>query len=231
MNTKATTPHPNALKKRTGILAFFRSPEPFFRIGAKWLVRILYRCEFQGFSKNIPEEGPAVLICNHVSYVDGLIINAACNRPVRFIIDEEIYKVPAVKYFMDLNRAIPILPTRSSVKHAISEARAGLEQGDLIVIFPEGFLTYTGNMMRFRFGVEWIVKDMDVPVIPIALGGIWGSVFSRKYRRTKWRMIPRSFRRKIVAICGKPIPAEKARINHMQREVMILKNKAINQLR
>lgn len=206
-----------------GFKKFFSSPEMFFRIGAKILVHIIYNLKSKGF-ENIPEEGGAILISNHIAYVDGLIIHTVCNRPVHFVIDENIYKMPMVKYFMDHNGAIPIAPNRKAVKLALRQVSNALKAGHLVCIFPEGRLTYTGNMSRFRFGVEWMAKRDHVPVVPIALKGLWGSIFSRKYRKSRFRYFPRSFRRKIIAACGEPVPPEKAKINHLQRVLMDLKN-------
>lgn len=207
--------------------ALNHSLEPFYRYGAKLLVHVMYRARFSGF-ENIPETGAAILIANHVSYVDGLVINAACKRPVRFIIDEEIYQLPGVNYFMRLNKAIPIAPNKTSVKLALSLVSDALRDGDLVCVFPEGQLTYTGNMTHFRFGIEWMVKNDPVPVIPIALKGLWGSVFSRKYLRSRFPWVPRSFRRKVSAVCGAPIPPEEAKISHMQRVIMKLKSSIVH---
>lgn len=193
--------------------------EKFYRIGAKILIKVLYRCDFKGF-ENIPESGPAVIICNHVSYVDGLIMNAASPRNFRFIIDEDIYNQPFVNYFMKMDRAIPIKPNKDAVKKALKTASEALQNGEIIAIFPEGQITYSGYMSRFKLGVEWIVKNDKVDVIPICLVGLWGSIFSRKYIGKKFKFIPRSFRRKVTAVCGKPISAEHATINNMQKILM-----------
>lgn len=197
--------------------------EKFFRFGARVLIRVLYNCDFRGFAENIPKEGGAIIICNHVSYMDGLILNAASTRKLRFVIDDEIYQLPIVNYFMRLDRAIPILPQKDSVKKAIEKVNEGLEAGDLIAIFPEGQLTYTGHMIRFKFGIEWMLANNKVDVIPVALVGLWGSILSRKYIGKKWFWVPNSFRRKVWAICGQKIPHEKATINNMQRSIMKLK--------
>jgi len=197
--------------------------ENFYRYGAKCLIRVLYRCKFSGF-EHIPPTGGAIVICNHISYMDGLVLNAAIKRPIRFVIDEAIYNVPAVNHFMTLNGAIPIAQNRQSVKLALRQVSDAMKAGDLIVIFPEGSLTYTGNMTRFRFGVEWMAKRDNVIVIPIALKGLWGSIFSRKHLRSKWCWMPRNIRRTVWAKCGQPIPADQAQINHLQKVVMKLKN-------
>ena len=197
--------------------------EKFYHFGAKLLVRIVYDCQFKGF-ENIPKQGPAVIIINHVSYVDGLILNAAMPRDVRYIIAEEVYKQPFVHYFMRLDRAIPIAPNRESVKKALAIASEALQNGEIVGIFPEGQITYSGYMSRFKFGVEWILKNDQVPVIPIVLVGLWGSIFSRKYlgQPLLKKLRPRYFRKTIKAVCGAPISAEDATINNLQRVLMKL---------
>jgi 1-acyl-sn-glycerol-3-phosphate acyltransferase len=194
---------------------------------AKGMALLFYNPKYTGF-EHIPETGPAILISNHVSYVDGLIIASACNRPVRFIIDTHIYNLPLVHYFMKYNRAIPILPTRESVTKALEEVSAGLKAGDLVCIFPEGQLTYTGSLGRFKTGIESIVRRDPVAVYPIALTGLWGSIFSRKYRGTWKRLIPKRFTPRVHAICGEPIAPGDATVNRLQETVLRLKYKAMS---
>jgi 1-acyl-sn-glycerol-3-phosphate acyltransferase len=196
---------------------------PFYWYGLKVVVRLLYRTKFIGFDK-LPKTGPAIIVANHVSYMDGCVISAASPRVVRFVIDEDIYNVPAVKHFMSRIRAIPIAANKDGVKKALAEVSEGLKNGDLIMIFPEGQLTYTGNMGRFKFGVEWMLKNDPVPVYPMAIKGLWGSIFSRKYLKSKYPFLPRSFRRKVKLIVGDPLPPERAGINNLQKMVMRLKN-------
>jgi 1-acyl-sn-glycerol-3-phosphate acyltransferase len=195
--------------------------EGFYRKGAKVLAYALYDCEFKGF-ENIPATGPAVIIANHVSYMDGLILSIASKRKIRFIIDEDIYNQPFVHYFMKMDRAIPIKSNKGAVKRALAVASEALQNGEIVAIFPEGQITYSGYMSRFKFGVEWILRNDTVPVVPIVLVGLWGSIFSRKYLGQKWRYMPKYFRKKVKAVCGKPIPHEEATINNMQRVLMKL---------
>lgn len=197
--------------------------EPLYRWIARLICIAVYGPEYTGFEQ-IPDQGPAILISNHVSYADGLVIAAGCKRPIRFIIDTNIYDLPLVHYFMRYNRAIPILPTRESVTHALDEISAGLRAGDIICIFPEGQLTYTGSLGRFKTGIEAIVKRNPVPVYPIALTGLWGSIFSRKYLGSFLRYIPKGISR-VQAICGAPIPPHLVTVNRLQEAVMRLKYK------
>lgn len=197
--------------------------ESVYRFLARHLVKLVYKTHFIGFEK-IPTHGPVIIIANHVSYMDGLIIQAACNRPIRYIIDEYIYRVPLVHYFMSLSRAIPILPRKESVKKALDEVSRGLDLGDIICIFPEGQLTYTGNLGRFKPGIEWIIERDPVPIYPVAIRGLWDSMLSRKYLRSKFPFFPRKFRLKVTAVCGDVIHPKDVRINHLQQVILNLKS-------
>lgn len=206
-------------------------PEPFYRYLAKKLITLLYRIDYIGLDK-LPESGPALIIANHVSYVDGVVIQAGCNRPIRFVIDKFIYQLPVVHYFMVHNRAIPIAPTKEDVSHALDLISEGLEQGDLIFIFPEGQLTYSGHLGRFKPGIEWVIERDPVPVYPLALKGLWGSIFSRKYRKSHIYHHVKRFlthlylpRRQVTLVCGDPIPPEKASINHLQTVILSMLHK------
>lgn len=200
-----------------------RALVPFYRAAAHGLTKFVYAPKYTGF-EHIPKAGPAILISNHVSYVDGPIIDAGCLRNVRYIIDEDIYHVPGVHYLMSLSGAIPIAPNRASVERAFAQISEGLRQGDLICIFPEGFLTFTGGLGRFRHGIERMVERDPVPVIPIALSGLWGSIFSRRDLKSPFRWIPKRWLRgKITAKCGPPIRPEDVNVNYLQEVVMKLK--------
>lgn len=193
--------------------------EIFYRYCASALMKLTYKVEYSGFEK-IPKNGSAILIANHTSYMDGVIIQAVCKRPIRFVIDQYIYNLPGVNYFMQYNRAIPILAKKENVEKALDAISEGLENGDLVGIFPEGQLTYTGHLGRFKPGIEWIVDRDPVPVYPIVIVGLWDSMFSRKYRKSKCRWMPRSFRRKVVVVCGEPIHPGNLHVNHLQRTLL-----------
>ncbi len=198
------------------------SPEPIYRFLAKVLTRTFYNIEYIDFDK-IPKTGPIIIIANHVSYVDGLVMQVGCKRNIRFMIDQYIYNLPGVNYFMSFTKAIPILAKKESVEQALNEISKGLEAGDAVGIFPEGQLTYTGNLGRFKPGIEWIIERDPVPIYPIAIKGLWNSMFSRKYRKSKFRWIPKGFRGKIVVKCGDPIHPGDVRVNHLQRVILTLK--------
>ncbi len=190
------------------------------------ITRFIYQPQYIGL-ENIPKSGAAILISNHVSFVDGPIIDAGifdyCGRHVRYVIDEDIYHLPAVHYLMSKAKAIPISSNRKSVEAAFDAISEGLRAGDLICIFPEGFLTFTGGLGRFRHGIEWIIRRDPVPVVPISLSGLWGSVFSRKFLGSWKRFIPRKWHQPVIVKCGISIPPEKVDVNHLQEIVLRLK--------
>lgn len=213
-------------------MTFHARLEPFYRCFGTWLIKTLYRPEFRGFEQ-LPAQGAAILVCNHVSYADGPLIAAAVQqaigRPVRFVIYEPIYQLPIIHHFMRVNRAIPIYPSKDKVKKALEMISEGLRDGDLICIFPEGRMTSTGSLLRFRPGIEYILSRDAVPVYPVALSGLWGSVFSRKYQGHLRRVLPRRWGTPVKAICGQMMVATQVNVNLLQEEVLRLKYKAQGQ--
>ena len=145
----------------------------------------------------IPEEGAAVLVCNHVSFVDAMVIVAASPRPIRFVMDHRIFKIPVLSWLFKAGKTIPIAPARENaalMEKAYDDIAQALKDGDLVCIFPEGKLTSTGEMNEFKGGIKKIIDRTPVPVIPMALSGLWGSLltygkgnpFGRSFRRGPW---------------------------------------------
>lgn len=156
-------------------------PEFLMRFLCWLLIHTVYRLEKQGLA-NIPEHGPAVLVCNHVSFVDPLVILAASPRPIRFVMDHKIFAIPVLSFVFRTGKAIPIAPAKVDPRlldEAYDKVADALEHGELVAIFPEGRITDTGELYPFRSGIEKIVERTPVPVIPLALKGLWGSFFSR----------------------------------------------------
>jgi len=156
-------------------------PEFLMRFLAWLLVHSVYRVRLEG-ADNVPEEGPCVIVCNHVSYVDAVVIAACVRRPIRFVMDHRIFRTPVLSFIFRTMRAIPIAPAREDPAlkaAAFEEVDRALRAGEVIGIFPEGRLTDSGELNAFRPGVEQIVKATPVPVVPMALRGLWGSFFSR----------------------------------------------------
>jgi 1-acyl-sn-glycerol-3-phosphate acyltransferase len=157
-------------------------PEFLMRFLCWLLVHSVYRLEKSGL-ENIPERGPAVLVCNHVSFVDPLVILAASPRPIRFVMDHRIFRTPVISFIFRTARAIPIAPAKEDealLNAAYDEVARALENGELVAIFPEGRITDSGELYPFRGGIQRIVARTPVPVIPLALKGLWGSFFSRR---------------------------------------------------
>ena len=164
---------------------FHLVPEFLMRFLCWLLIHSVYRLEKRGL-ENIPEKGAAVLISNHVSFVDPLVIMAASPRPIRFVMDHRIFATPVLSWVFRQGKAIPIAPAKEDEKlmnAAFDEVARALEAGELVCIFPEGRITDTGDLYPFRPGIRRVLDRTPVPVIPLALKGLWGSFFSRRHGR------------------------------------------------
>jgi len=160
---------------------FMLVPEYFLRFVAFIATRLIYRFKVRG-DTHIPTEGAAILVCNHVAFVDPVLLMAASPRPIYFIMDHQIFKTPLLGWFFRLAGAIPIAPQREDpaiYEQAFARARKVLEAGDLVCIFPEGGLTRDGQLGEFKGGVMKLLEKNPVPVVPLALQNLWGSFFSR----------------------------------------------------
>ena len=179
-------------------------PEFLMRFLVWVLIHTVYRLQKTGLER-IPEEGAAVVVCNHVSYVDALVISAACRRPIRWVMDHRIFKVPVLSFFFRTARAIPIAPAKEDAQlldQAYERIAQELASGALVGVFPEGRLTCDGEMSEFRGGVLRILEKTPVPVVPMALSGLWRSVFARN--RDKFKHLTRLFPRIRLAV-GEPL--------------------------
>lgn len=165
-----------------GIYIFLIVPEYLLRFVAFVLTRLVYRFRIVN-DERIPTTGPAVLVCNHVSFVDAVLLMAASPRPIRFLMDHQIFNTPVLGWMFKLAKAIPIAPQKTdpaTYEAAFTAARAVLQDGELVCIFPEGGITRDGTLQPFKGGVMKLIDGLpDVPVIPMALGNLWGSFFSR----------------------------------------------------
>jgi 1-acyl-sn-glycerol-3-phosphate acyltransferase len=189
---------------------FLLVPEYLLRFVAFVLTRVVYRFKVRG-DEHIPTEGAAVLVCNHVSYVDAVLLMAASPRPIRFLMDHRIFAVPVLGWLFRLGKAIPIAPQRddpAAYERAFAEAGKVLADGDLLGIFPEGGITRDGSLGDFKGGVMKILQAHPVPVVPLALQNLWGSFFSRVERGTA---MVRPFRRgafsRVGLVAGAAVPA------------------------
>ncbi len=185
-------------------------PEFLIRFLAWILVNTLYRIHASGLD-NVPKDGPAVLVCNHVSFADALIIGGTIRRPARFVMHHRIFEIPILKMLFSSAKAIPIASARENealLHEAFDQVDAELASGNLVCIFPEGAITTDGRIQRFRPGIEAIIERRPVPVIPIALCGMWGSWFSRINTGGVRRIPGRLFARVAVRV-GVPVrPAD-----------------------
>jgi 1-acyl-sn-glycerol-3-phosphate acyltransferase len=170
------------LNALVAIYIFLLVPEFLMRFLAWLLIHSIYRLRRIGI-ENIPEKGPALLTCNHVSFVDAVVILAASPRPIRFVMDHNIFRVPVLSFVFRTGKAIPIASQKENpamLEAAYAEVSRALKEGDLVAIFPEGRITHTGEIGQFKRGIERILEKDPVPVIPMALCNLFGSMFSRK---------------------------------------------------
>lgn len=187
-----------------------------------WLLgHSMYRVRQRGLEA-IPEEGPAVLVCNHVSFVDALLIAGAVRRPVRFVMYYKIFRLPVLNFIFRTAGAVPIAGRQedeATYHQAFERISRYLEEGELVCLFPEGKLTSDGEMNEFKAGVERILQANPVPVVPMALGGLWGSFFSRDPNKGFFRRIWS----KVDLVASAPIAASEASRQRLQAEVARLR--------
>ena len=189
------------------------------------LIHSFYRVGKKGF-EHIPRKGPAVLVCNHVSFVDSVLIMAAVRRPIRFVMDHRIHQTPVVGFLFRHSRTIPIATAKEDPamkEAAFEEVARALKNGELIGLFPEGRITHTGEINHFRYGVGRIVAETPVPVIPMALRGLWGSFFSRRYGPAMSQPLLLRWLAKVELVVGEPVPPEMGSPEHLQEIVTDLR--------
>ncbi|MBB1342145.1 MFS transporter [Pseudoalteromonas sp. SR45-6] len=203
------------------VYIYTKVPEFFLRFAVYLLTICMYRVRTKG-DHNIPSEGAAVLVSNHVSFVDWMFILAASPRPIRFMVFAPIYYSPALHWLFKMAKAIPIDSEKSNpqaFQEAFDEVAKALDNGELVGIFPEGRLTGDGSIDIFRRGIERIIQRSPVAVIPVHLGGLWGSMFSRK---AKWRL-PRLKWSLVAVTVGEPIAANAVTADELRERVIALK--------
>jgi 1-acyl-sn-glycerol-3-phosphate acyltransferase len=197
-------------------------PEFLMRFMVWMLIHSVYRLKEAGLER-IPEEGPAIVVCNHVSYVDALVISAACRRPIRWVMDYGIFRLPLLSFFFRTLRAIPIAGAKEDpqmLEKAYEAIAKELGEGELIGIFPEGNLSADGDIAEFRGGVAKILERTPVPVVPMALSGLWRSLFARN--RHSLRYANRLFPRIRLAV-GEPMEPAAATPERLRAAVLELR--------
>ena len=213
------------------LYVFLLVPEYLLRFVAWVITHFVYRFKVRGY-ENIPSQGAAVLVCNHVSFVDAILLMAASPRPIHFVMDHRIFQTPVLGWMFKLAKAIPIAPHKEDpAAYEAAFARAGevLREGDLLAIFPEGGITFDGQLQPFKGGIMKILErakadGLDVPIIPMALTNLWGSYFSRvEVRGGKNVAMVKPLRRglfnRVGLEVGEPVPAAEATPGLLQQRV------------
>ncbi len=202
---------------------FLLVPEYLLRFLAWVLTHLVYRFRVQG-EEHIPTEGAAILVSNHVSYVDAVLLMAASPRPIRFIMDHRIFATPVLGALFKLAKAIPIAPQQEDplvYDSAFAQARQVLSEGDLLCIFPEGAITKDGELGPFKGGVMKLLATHPVPVVPLALTGLWGSYFSRiEGGRAMRRPLRRGLLSRVGLVAGPAVPAHEASPDGLRARVV-----------
>ncbi|MDX1490314.1 MAG: MFS transporter [Pseudohongiellaceae bacterium] len=199
---------------------FKQVPEFIFRATIWLLIRFIYRVRSENVDR-IPLYEPSVIVANHVSFVDALIIAASSKRNIRFVMYHKIFNAPLVGALFKMANAIPIAPASEDValmNEAFDKISAALDNGDVVCIFPEGKLTSDGEVGQFKRGVERILERNPVMVVPMALRGLWRTWFSRR-RGAAMRGLPTYFRGTVELLVGEPIPAAEASAEKLEEIV------------
>lgn len=210
------------------IWIFTLVPEFLMRFMSWVLVRTLYRLRVKDI-EHIPDEGPALVVCNHVSYMDALILSASIPRPVRFVMYYKIFNIPVMSWIFRTAKAIPIAGARENpelMQRAFDEIAAALADGQIVGIFPEGALTKDGEIAQFKSGVERILAKQPVPVIPMALRGMWTSMWSHRDSRMSRMRVPRRFRAQVEVSTGAPVDGATASAESLEALVRGLRGDA-----
>ncbi|HEX9878769.1 MAG TPA: acyl-[ACP]--phospholipid O-acyltransferase, partial [Candidatus Binatia bacterium] len=200
-------------------------PDFLVRVVLWMLTHTLYRIRMLG-QEHVPFRGPALLVSNHVSYMDAIFIGACVQRFIRFMILRSYYEIRGLQWFFRLMKAVPISGQgRREIFDAFQRAREELRQGHVVCIFAEGSISRTGNLLPFKRGLEKVVEGLDVPVIPVHLDGVWGSIFSFKQGRffNKW---PERLPYPVTVSFGRPMPSS-TRADAVRRAVMELGSEAV----
>jgi 1-acyl-sn-glycerol-3-phosphate acyltransferase len=199
-------------------------PEFLMRFVAWVLTHLLYRAKAIGIDENVPDDGPALVVCNHVSYMDPLVLMGAIPRPTRFVMYHKIFNTPGLSWLFRNARAIPIANRHEDaalMEAAFAEVDKALSEGEIVGIFPEGKLTTDGEIAAFKAGVERILAARPVPVVPMALRGMWASVFSKQNAR--WGRLPKRLRARIELEALPPVDGATATAASLEAMVRALR--------
>src|SRR5207249_5405027 len=170
-----------------------------------WLLtHTIYRIRIEG-QQHVPFRGPALLVCNHLSHADGLLVGSCVQRFIRFLVYKPYYEHRAFHWLLKLMKAIPVAPGRDAIR-SLDRARQELQDGHVVCIFAEGSISRTGNLLPLKRGFQRIVDGLDVPIIPLYLDRTWGSIFSSKGGRFFWKL-PARVPYPVTVAFGRPFPA------------------------
>lgn len=205
------------------IYIFTLVPEFLMRFLVWMLIHTIYRVKVTGMD-NIPEEGAVIVASNHVSFADPLIIGGMIRRPVNFVMYYKIYQIPVLNFIFRTGKAIPIAGRKEDpqiLETAYQRMDGVLETGDVLGIFPEGGITADGEVQEFKTGIDKVIAQQPVPVVPMALCNLWGSMFSRRDPVLKRR--PYKLWSRIELRIGTPIPPQEVTAQRLQKEVQRLR--------
>ena len=202
---------------------FHQVPEFSMRFLVWALSHSIYRVRHSNLEA-IPERGAAIIVCNHVSYVDAPLLAGAVRRPIRFVIHKDIHELWPLNFIFRTSRTIPIAAEHEDAeiyRNAFVAIREALAAGDLLCVFPEGKLTADGEVAEFRKGIERIVRETPVPVVPMSLQGLWGSYFSREgkgaFRKRRGR-----FWSRVRIRAGSPVAPREVTAAGLRERVLML---------
>jgi len=187
---------------------FMLVPEYLLRFIAFVVTRLIYRFKVRG-DEHLPTTGAAIMVCNHVSFIDAVVLMGASPRPAVFLMDHRIFNMPVLGHLFRLLKAIPIASQREApevYRRAFERAAQALDAGDIVCIFPEGAITRTGELGEFKAGVMKLLERNPVPVIPMALQNLWGSFFSRAEKGVAMvKPFRRGFWSRVGLVVGEPV--------------------------
>lgn len=204
-------------------LVLYQLPIAFIQFFVWLLMRVFYRIQTRDLH-HIPSRGPVLLVCNHVSFIDSFVVGGSIKREPRFVMDVGFYEVPIINWLFRTVKAIPIAPAKKDpqlLEQAYDRIEQELLDGQVVLIFPEGAITWDGEMIAFKEGVERILKRTPVRVVPIALRGLWGSWFSRS-NGGSFKGFP-SFWKKLEVRAGEVIKPEDVNAADLQKRVQALR--------
>ncbi len=206
------------------LVILFLIPDYFVRFVLWLFTHTLYRIQIVG-EQNIPQRGPALLVSNHVSFVDALLIGASMPHFVRFMLHRDYYDLKGLNWFFRLMHSIPVSTTnRRDIVESLKRARNELDKGHVVCIFAEGAICRTGHLLPFKRGFEKIVEGKNIPIIPVHLDQLWGSVFSFKEGRFFWKW-PKKFSYPVTVSFGAPLRSA-ASVNQVRNAVLELESDA-----